>query len=127
MSENEIAKVVVNVAVHIHMVLGPGLFESVYQRVMAYELRKSGLAVETEVPVPLKWDGHTLDQSFRADIIVNQSVLLELKSMERIDAVHKKQVITYLRLLDMRLGLLLNFGAEVMKNGIYRIANGILD
>lgn len=127
MNENQISKVVVDRSITIHRSLGPGLFESVYQRVLAYELRKAGLHVDSEAPVPLEWDGHTLDESFRADLIVEKKVLLELKSLETLHAVHKKQVLTYLRLLDLRLGLLLNFGAEVMKNGIHRIANRMPD
>lgn len=127
MTENEIAKIVVNTSLSIHRSLGPGLFESVYQRVLAYELRKAGLKVETETPVPLEWDGNILDESFRADMIVEGKLLLELKSLEKLSPVHKKQVLTYLRLLDLRLGLLLNFGAELMKEGIHRIANGIED
>ncbi|MDF1858923.1 MAG: GxxExxY protein [Verrucomicrobiales bacterium] len=127
MTENEIAKIVVNSSVSIHRSLGPGLFESVYQRVLAYELRKAGLKVETETPVPLEWDGNILDESFRADMIVEGKLLLELKSLEKLTPVHKKQVLTYLRLLDLRLGLLLNFGAELMKEGTHRIANGIED
>ena len=127
MTENEIAKVVVNSSVSIHRSLGPGLFEIVYQRVLAYELRKAGLKVETETPVPLEWDGNILDESFRADMIIEGKLLLELKSLEKLSPVHKKQVLTYLRLLDLRLGLLLNFGAELMKEGIHRIANGIED
>lgn len=127
MTENEIAKIVVNTSLSIHRSLGPGLFESVYQRVLAYELRKAGLKVDTETPVPLEWDGNILDESFRADMIVEGKLLLELKSLEKLSPVHKKQVLTYLRLLDLRLGLLLNFGAELMKEGIHRIANGIED
>jgi GxxExxY protein len=127
MTENEIAKVVVNSSVSIHRSLGPGLFESVYQRVLAYELRKAGLKVDTETPVPLEWDGNIPDESFRADMIVEGKLLLELKSLEKLSPVHKKQVLTYLRLLDLRPGPLLNFGAELMKEGIHRIANGIED
>lgn len=125
MTENEISKVVVDLSVKIHRALGPGLFESVYQRVLAYELRKTGLKVESEVPVPLEWDGHVLEESFRADLIVEGKVLLELKSLEQILPVHKKQVLTYLRLLDLRLGLLLNFGSGLMRDGISRIANNL--
>jgi len=127
MTENEISKVVVRSAVNIHRLLGPGLLESVYQRILAFELRKAGLRVETETPVPVQWDGHIIDESFRADIIVNDTVLLELKSLEKLQPVHKKQVLTYLKLSDIKLGMLLNFGAEVMKDGIHRIVNGLPD
>lgn len=125
MTENEIARVVVDHSIQIHRALGPGLFESVYQRVLAYELRKAGLRVESEVPVPLEWDGQVLDETFRADLIVEGKVLLELKSLEGLGPVHKKQVLTYLKLLDLKLGLLLNFGAGLMKDGTHRIANGL--
>ncbi len=107
----------------IHQSLGPGLLESVYQRVLAYELRKAGLAVETEVPIPVEWDGHIIDESFRADLIVNGKVLIELKSIENLQPVHKKQTLTYLKLANLRLGLLINFGSHLLKDGIHRIVN----
>lgn len=109
----------------IHQILGPGLFESVYHRVLAYELRKAGFEVESEVPIPLEWDGQVIDESFRADLIVNSRVLIELKSIENLQPVHKKQTLTYLRLADIKLGLLINFGAPLLKEGIHRIANGM--
>jgi len=123
MELNEISGVVVDRAMKIHQSLGPGLLESVYQRVLAYELRKAGLAVETEVPIPVEWDGHIIDESFRADLIVNGKVLIELKSIENLQPVHKKQTLTYLKLANLRLGLLINFGSQLLKDGIHRIVN----
>lgn len=125
MTENEIAAVVVDAAVRIHRALGPGLLESVYQSVLAIELRKAGLTVQTEVAVPVQWDDHCVEVGFRADLLVNDRVIVELKSVEKVAAAHKKQVLTYLRLADKRLGLLLNFGVELMRDGISRIANGL--
>ena len=122
---NDISGAVVDCSVKIHQALGPGLFESVYHRILAYELRKAGFKVETEVPIPLEWDGQVIDESFRADLIVNTQVLIELKSLEKLQPVHKKQTLTYLRLTGIKLGLLINFGASLLKDGIHRIANGI--
>jgi GxxExxY protein len=127
MHENEIARVIVDVAFHIHQRLGPGLFESVYETVMAYELRKRGLNVDVQVPVPVVWDGLHMDVGFRADLIVQGSVIIELKSIEAIAAVHKKQLLTYLRIADRRLGLLINFNTELIKDGITRIVNNLTD
>ena len=127
MTENEIAKIVVDVAYHIHRKLGPGLLESVYAAVLLYELRKRGLKVEPEVAVPVIWEDVKLEIGFRADLIVENMVVLELKSVEQVAPVHKKQLLTYLRLADCRLGLLINFGAELIKDGISRVVNGLTD
>lgn len=123
MNENEISGIVVDVSIRIHKALGPGLLESVYQRILAYELRKAGLEVQTEVPVPVKWDGHIIDESFRADMIVNGKVLLELKSIEQTQPVHRKQTLTYIKLADLKLGLLINFGASLLKDDLHRLVN----
>lgn len=120
MNENEISRIVVDSAFRIHTKLGPGLLESVYQTVMAYELRKRNLQVSAEVEVPL-------DVGFRIDLLVENLVIVELKSIESVMPIHKKQLLTYLRLMDKRLGLLINFGAPLIKDGICRIANGIED
>ncbi len=125
--ENEIAKEVVNAAIKIHQKLGPGLLESVYERVLAYELKNRGLMVECQKPIPIEYDELVFDEGFRADIIVEGLVILELKSIEQIAKVHKKQLLTYLRLSDCRLGLLLNFGEELMKTGISRVANDLVE
>jgi GxxExxY protein len=125
MNENEIAKIVVDTAFRIHTRLGPGLLESAYQTIMVYELKNRGLHVEAEITMPIHYDGITLDAGYRADIIVEKLVIIELKSVEKIAEVHKKQLLTYLRLADMRLGLLINFGAPLIKEGITRIVNGL--
>lgn len=123
MELNDLSGLIVDRSLMIHKALGPGLLESVYHRILAYELGKSGLQVEKEVPIPVCWDGQMIDDSFRADLIVNGSLLVELKSIEEVQPVHKKQVLTYLKLSQINLGLLINFGAPLLKNGIHRIAN----
>ncbi len=125
MTENELAKVVVDVAYQIHRTLGPGLFESVYHAVMVYELEKRGLRVKSKDPVPVVWEEVRLDLGFEADVIVEEKLILELKSVEQVAAVHKKQLLTYLRLTNCRLGLLINFGSELIKDGIFRVVNGL--
>jgi GxxExxY protein len=127
MTENELAKVVVDVAYQIHRKLGPGLFESVYQAVLIHELRKRGLRVEGEIAVPVIWEDVRLEVGFKADVIVEGKLILELKSVEAIHPVHKKQLLTYLRLTDCRLGLLINFGTELIKDGISRVVNGLVE
>ena len=127
MGENEIGKIVVDCAVQLHMALGPGLLETVYEVILAHELRERELQVERQVPVPIEFHGVRFDEGFRADIIVENKVILELKSVERTTRAHKKQVLTYLRLTGMKLGYLLNFGEALMKDGIARILNGELD
>jgi GxxExxY protein len=123
MEMNDISGHIVDRAIHIHRALGPGLLESVYHRILSYELRKVGLQVDTEVPIPVAWDGHVIDNSFRADLIVNELVLVELKSVERTSPLHRKQTITYIKLAKLPLGLLINFGAELLKDDIHRLAN----
>ena len=125
MTENEIAKIIVDAAYHIHVKLGPGLLESVYETVLAYELKKRGLNVVRQRPIPVVYDELQFDEGFRADLIVNDLVFIELKSVEKIHPVHKKQLLTYIRLADRHLGLLINFGEERIKDGITRIANNL--
>jgi GxxExxY protein len=122
-SENEIAKIVVDASYHIHTRLGPGLLESVYTRILEYELTKRGLKVRREVPVPFRYDDLEFDEGFRADLIVEGIVILELKSVEKTAPVHKKQLLTYLKLTGMKLGLLINFGEFLIKDGIFRLVN----
>lgn len=107
--------------------LGPGLLESVYETVLAYELKRRGLQVERQVPVAIVYDNIKFDEGFRADLIVQEKVIVELKSVENVVPVHKKQLLTYLRLADKRLGLLINFGSELIRNGISRVVNGLND
>ena len=125
MTENEIATLVVDAAYTVHTRLGPGIYEIVYEVVLAHELRKHGLHFERQRPVPIVYDGIEFDEGFRADVVVEDKVILELKSVEQVLPVHKKQLLTYLRLMDKRLGLLINFGAPVIKDGIFRIVNGL--
>ena len=127
MTENEIGKIVVNCSVTLHKELGPGLLESVYEAVLAKMLEEKELHVARQVPIPITYHGIEFDEGFRADIIVGNKVVLELKSVETTAKVHKKQVLTYLRLTKMKLGYLLNFGECLMKDGIARIINGYLD
>ncbi len=127
MTENEIGTVVVDCAVQSHIELGPGLLETVYEVILAHELHQRGLAVERQVAIPLEYHGIQFDEGFRADIIVERKVILELKSIEHATKAHKKQVLTYLRLTGMKLGYLLNFGEALMKDGISRILNGELE
>lgn len=124
MTENEIAGVVVDTCIAIHRKLGPGLLESAYESILAFELGKKGLGVERQVPVPLLWDGMILENVYRADLILDAKVLLEVKSSEKPAAVHRKQVLTYLRVSGIHLGLLVNFGQELMKDGIERVIDG---
>jgi len=123
--ENEIAASIVDTAFHIHRDLGPGLFESVYETVLAYELEKRGHVIERQKSIPLKWEGRIFEEGFRADLIVENLVIVELKSIETVSPVHKKQLLTYLRLANKRLGLLVNFGSALIKDGIYRVVNGL--
>ena len=127
MNENELATIVVDAAFQVHKTLGPGLLESVYEGALAHELSKRGLTVVRQQAIPVVYDGVTFDEGFRADLIVNDMVIIELKSVENIHPVHKKQLLTYLRLADKRLGFLINFGSPLLKDGISRIANGADD
>ena len=127
MSENEIAKVVVDCAFKVHTTLGPGLLESVYEIALAYEIQQRGLTVEKQVPIPIRYGSIFFEAGFIADLIVEKKIILELKSIEQIADVHKKQLLTYLRLADKRLGLLINFGQARIKDGITRIANGLAE
>ena len=127
MDENQIGRVIVDAAVKIHSVLGPGLLETVYEVVLAKELQRRGLKVERQVAVSIEFEGMKFDEGFRADIIVEGKVLLELKAVEQLSKVHLRQLFTYLKLRELRLGFLLNFGAPLMKDGIKRMINGLED
>lgn len=126
-TENQLATQIVDAAFQVHVALGPGLLESVYERAMEYELTARNLRVERQVAIPVKYREVAFDEGFRADLIVEESVILELKSVEKLAAVAKKQLLTYLRLSDLRLGLLINFGEPLIKDGIHRIVNGLAD
>jgi GxxExxY protein len=123
MHENDIARQIVDAAYKVHTSLGPGLLESVYEAVMAFELKKRGLPVNRQVPLPVVYEEVRLEEGFRADLVVGGKVMVELKSVDKIAAVHKKQLLTYLKLTGMKLGLLINFNEALIKDGITRIVN----
>ena len=114
-------------AFSVHSKLGPGLLESVYEIVLAYELKKKGLTAERQKPMPIMYDNIRFDEAFRSDVVVNGKVIAELKSVEALLPVHAKQLLTQLRLSGLKLGLLINFGEAHLKNGIKRVINGRLD
>jgi len=125
MTENEIATAILDAAFKIHRILGPGLLESVYQATLDFELQKQGLRVVQQVGLPVYYEEIKLELGFRVDLVVGDKVIIEIKSVEALAPVHRKQLLTYLRLTDLRLGLLLNFNVELMKNGIQRVVNGL--
>jgi GxxExxY protein len=124
-TENEIAHHIVDVAFKIHTQLGPGIFESIYESILESELKKRGLSVERQQGIPVVWDDIHFKFGFRADLIVSGKVIVEIKSVEALAPVHKKQLVTYLRLVDKKLGLLINFNVALIKDGIIRVANGL--
>ncbi len=126
MHENEIGTVIVDCAVHLHQSLGPGLLETVYEVTLARILEKRGLSVQRQIPIAIEFEGQRFDEGFRADLIVERKVIIELKSVESVHPAHKKQLLTYLRLTRMKLGYLLNFGDALMKDGITRTIHGEL-
>ena len=125
--ENEVAKIVYDCCFTIHSELGPGMFESVYERILAFELRRRGLRVGRQVEVPVRWRGNEIENAFKADLIVNDLVIIELKSVDEVAPIHLKQLQTYLKVTNLRLGILANFGAERMKQGLVRVVNGLPD
>ena len=124
-TENRIATIVVDAAYRIHKQLGSGLLESVYQKILKGELDRLGLSVESEVILPVKFNGNLVDAGYRADIIVEKKVLIELKAVQKLMITHKQQLLTYLKLSDIKLGLLINFGSPLIKDGIKRVVNGL--
>jgi len=125
MRENELSAIIVNCCFHIHTKLGPGLLESVYEEVLCYALLEEGLFFARQSPIPVYYNELILELGFRADIIVENKVIIELKSVESIASVHKKQLLTYLKLTGLKLGLLINFNEALIKDGITRIANNL--
>ena len=125
MTENEIGTIVVDTAVYLHKKLGSGLFESVYEVVLAKQLVKKGLSVQRQVSIAIEFEGEHFDEGFRIDLFIEGKVIIELKSVEKISQTHKKQLMTYLKLTNAKLGYILNFGAGLMKDGIVRIVNGL--
>jgi len=127
MNENEIGFIIVDTAIYLHKTLGPGLLESVYETILMKLLIKKGLKVQRQVSIPIDFEGEHFDEGYRVDLFVEGKVIVELKSVEKTIPVHSKQLLTYLRLTNTKLGFILNFGAAVMKDGINRIINGELD
>jgi len=125
MNEEEIAKVVVDSSIKVHRALGPGLLESAYENVLVHELIKAGLSCEVQVLIPINYDSKTFDNGFRADIVIENKVILELKAVEKVLPVHHKQLLTYLKLSQLKLGFLLNFNMKLMKDGITRCVNNL--
>lgn len=125
MTENEVARQAVDAAYKVHVTLGPRLLESVYEAALAYELQQRGLHVQQQVPIAVTYGAVRLEIGFRADLLVESKLIIEIKSVEKVAPVHKKQLLTYLRLADVHLGLLINFGEPTIKAGITRIVNGL--
>ncbi|MCK4330744.1 GxxExxY protein [candidate division WOR-3 bacterium] len=125
MHENEISKIIVDSCLRIHKKLGPGLLETVYEEVLFYELTRKNLRCKRQIAIPVIYENIKMDIGFRADLIVEDKVIIELKSVENIMPVHKKQLLTYLKITGMKLGLLVNFNVELIKNGVTRIVNNI--
>jgi GxxExxY protein len=125
LSENEIGTILVDTVIGIHRHLGPGLLESVYETVLAYELKQRGLVAQRQVPISIVYKGIVLEESFRADLVVADKVIVELKSVEQISKAHRKQIQSYLRLTGLKLGYIFNFGSALMRDGIVRAVNGL--
>jgi len=125
MNENELSRIIVDISYRIHRKLGPGLLESVYEAILFYELSSLNLKVERQKPIPILWKEIQLDIGFRSDLIVENKVIIEIKSVEQISNVHPKQLLTYLRVTKLKLGLLINFNEALIKNGITRIVNNL--
>jgi len=123
LTEDEISKIVVHTAFQIHNKLGPGLLESVYEEILFHELKSQGLITQRQVKIPVVWKEVVMPIGFRADLIINNKVIIEIKSVEQIIAVHPKQLLTYLKLTDLKLGILINFNERLIKDGIIRVAN----
>ena len=125
MNENELSRIIVNASYKIHTKLGPGLLESVYEAILYFELTKLGLIVERQKPIPVVWEEIHLDIGFRLDLIVENKVIIEIKSVQQISNVHLKQLLTYLKITDLKLGLLVNFNEALIKDGIKRVVNNL--
>ena len=125
MDLNQLSSKIIGAAIEIHKALGPGLLESAYEKCLCHELKLRGLSFENQKPLPLVFKGEKLDCGYQLDIVVENTIILELKSCEKIEPIHKAQLLTYLKLSDLKLGLLLNFNMPVMRDGIVRIANNL--
>lgn len=125
MEENSISKEIVDAAFTIHKKLGPGLLESIYEVLLTYELKKRGLGVIRQVPVIVEYDGIRFEEGYRLDLLIEDKVIVEVKSIEKVANIHKKQLLTYLRLTNKKLGLLINFNEILIRDGITRVVNGL--
>ena len=126
MTENEIAKIVFNAALKVHKALGPGLLESAYEECLFYELRETGLKVEKQKPLPLIYEDVKMKIGYRVDIMVENKFVIEIKSVDALNDIHLAQTLTYLKLSNCKLGMLINFNVTLLKNGIKRVINGVL-
>lgn len=124
MTENQLATIAFNCGLKVHRALGPGLLENIYEECLLHELSKHNLKLERQISIPVKYDGIDLDVKLRADVIVNDKLLLELKSVDKLNPIHTAQVLTYLKMTDLKLGLLMNFNEDLFKTGVRRIING---
>jgi GxxExxY protein len=127
MTENEIATEVIGAAIEVHRELGPGLLERIYEKCLIYELREKGLQVQSQVRLPVEYKGMILDFGFRADLIVENKIIVEIKSSENMAPVHMAQTLTYIKLCEFKLGLLINFNNVLLKDGVKRVVNGELE
>lgn len=125
MNENEISYKIIGAAMELHKTLGPGLLESVYESALAYDLRELGFKVKTQVPMPLIYKEVKQDIGYRIDVLINDKVIIEIKSIENLAPVHFAQTLTYLKLSDKKLALLINFNTKILKDGIHRIVNNL--
>ncbi len=125
MTENEISKIIVGCALKVHKSLGPGLLESAYEECLYYELRRAGLSVQKQKPLPLIYEDVKLEIGYRVDLLIEDKVIIEIKSVEALNDVHLAQILTYLKLSDCKLGLLINFNVSLVKNGIKRVVNNL--
>ena len=126
MNENELSEKIIGLAIKVHSALGPGLLESAYEKALVFELSRNGYKAEVQKSISINYEGIILDEGYRADIVVNDIVLVELKSVKQIEDIHLKQLLTYIRLSNKKLGLLINFNEILLKNGIRRVINGII-
>jgi GxxExxY protein len=125
LTENDIGTILIDTAIEIHRELGPGLLESVYEVVLVHELQNKGLPIKRQIPIPIVYKDIAFEEAFRADLIIADKVIVELKSIEQLNKAHRKQIQTYLRLTGLKLGYILNFGSALMRDGIVRAVNGL--
>ena len=125
MTENEISRIIVGCALKVHKALGPGLLESAYEECLYYELQKAGLIVQKQKPLPLVYEDVRLEIGYRVDLLVEEKVIIEIKAVEALNDIHLAQILTYLKLSDCKLGLLINFNVTLIKNGIKRVVNNL--